>query len=683
MSQSPLNASKTNNTDRYLQGWKALNRLLHEDRSFSGHERHCAFLNCGSGDFATVSAVTGFDLADDGRGLAVGDWDFDGDLDVWVTNRTAPRVRFLRNDWSGQAGFVSFRLRGNGRSTNRDAIGARLELNLAGSNTRRLIKTLHAGEGFLTQSSKWIHFGLGENPVESLTVRWPGGPAETFHQIRPNQHYVIVQGSGVAQRWSPPAERNGPSGIRLVPSDPQMPPPTDSARVVLNSRLPLPSGQYLDAQKRTKRSFGKGPLLINLWATWCQPCLGELAHWSQAETQFRQHGLRVLALNTDQLGETPSEADPPAVLQQLGFAFEWGEASGDLVEDLDLFQQSLLDRWQRLPLPTSFLLDRDGQVAVVYKGPVSVKQLIADVELLDASAAELAQAAVPLPGRWLAPPPRLSPLLVSSQLVDHARVDRAIAYLQDYSDFVAASPNSSARSVEISDLHYVIALLLKEQGRSRDAEEALGQAVQANPDDFRTRAELGQLLWQGRRVAEAAGQFREALRINPGDLGIRRKLGLAYILQKQFAEAASQLEVVLQQAPENPIAHVDLATARLGLGDVAGAVDSYRSALKLKPFVPKAANNLAWILSTHQNSRLRNGSEAVLWAERLAKGTAYRQPQILDTLAAAYAEAGQFEKAIQTITAAEALARKRGDTAAVAKYRQRSELYQRNQPYRE
>ena len=80
---------------RYKQGWRALNRLLHEDRSFSGHERDCAFLNCGgeTPSFATVSSVTGFDFADDGRGLATVDWDFDGDLDVWCTYRTAPRVR--------------------------------------------------------------------------------------------------------------------------------------------------------------------------------------------------------------------------------------------------------------------------------------------------------------------------------------------------------------------------------------------------------------------------------------------------------------------------------------------------------------------------------------------------------------------------------------------------------------
>ena len=54
--------------------------------SFSGGERYCAFLNIGEGRMATISKVSGFDLLDDGRAIAASDWDFDGDLDFWITN---------------------------------------------------------------------------------------------------------------------------------------------------------------------------------------------------------------------------------------------------------------------------------------------------------------------------------------------------------------------------------------------------------------------------------------------------------------------------------------------------------------------------------------------------------------------------------------------------------------------
>ena len=141
--------------------------MIFQGRSFSGRERNCCFLNtlanpAARGRFANISATSGLDFADDGRAVAVVDWDHDGDLDLWISNRNAPRLRLLRNDAQSGNHFLAVRLVGNGETTSRDAIGARLELTLDGADTR-LIKTLRAGEGFLAQSSKWIHFGLGKS----------------------------------------------------------------------------------------------------------------------------------------------------------------------------------------------------------------------------------------------------------------------------------------------------------------------------------------------------------------------------------------------------------------------------------------------------------------------------------------------------------------------------------------
>ena len=136
---------------RYRQGWNALNRLLHLDRSFSGREANCVFLNTGQLQFADISAASGFNYLDDARAVAPIDWDFDGDLDLWVTNRTAPRVRFLRNELISPHKQIAIRLQGNGTTTNRNAIGARLELYLAGAPKRpqcreRLLPLPRAGE---------------------------------------------------------------------------------------------------------------------------------------------------------------------------------------------------------------------------------------------------------------------------------------------------------------------------------------------------------------------------------------------------------------------------------------------------------------------------------------------------------------------------------------------------------
>ena len=236
MSQSPVNDFSEGATLRYKQGWRALNRLLHEDRAFSGKERDCAFLNCGGStpSFATVSNVTGFDFADDGRGLATADWDFDGDLDVWMTCRTAPRVRFVKNNTPAKP-FVAFKLQGTG-NINRDAIGARLELHLRGSKHPVRIRTLHGGEGFLSQSSNWLHFGLGDAAgIEKLVVRWPGGKPQEVTGLEAGKFYRITAGKPGADLFNPPGDR-----LPIAPSTSQPADLDESARIIAPAGLPLP-----------------------------------------------------------------------------------------------------------------------------------------------------------------------------------------------------------------------------------------------------------------------------------------------------------------------------------------------------------------------------------------------------------------------------------------------------------
>src|SRR6186997_1828092 len=104
---------------------------IRDGQSFSGRERNCFFLNTGYRHrrplhFADASAATALDLPDDARGMVMTDWDGDGDLDVLLTNRNAPRVRFLRNDCAS-GHWLAIRLTGDpAKNTPRDAIGARV-----------------------------------------------------------------------------------------------------------------------------------------------------------------------------------------------------------------------------------------------------------------------------------------------------------------------------------------------------------------------------------------------------------------------------------------------------------------------------------------------------------------------------------------------------------------------------
>ena len=204
MSQSPQQAVSVDDAQAYLKAWVTYRRMMLSGESFSGRERHCVFLNTTGERFATISAVSGLDFPDDGRAIAMTDWDHDGDLDLWVYNRTGPQVRFMRNDVPGNARFLAVRMRGV--TDNRDGIGARLELHLAGQSDKPILRTLHAGDSYLSQSSKWVHFGLGDaGEVERLVVRWPSGDVKTFTALQPNTRYVLTQGEDAAAESLPPA----------------------------------------------------------------------------------------------------------------------------------------------------------------------------------------------------------------------------------------------------------------------------------------------------------------------------------------------------------------------------------------------------------------------------------------------------------------------------------------------
>ena len=682
MSQSPINDFSARATTRYRQGWKALNRLLHQDRSFSGREANCAFLNMGQGQFADISAASGLDYLDDARAVGVVDWDFDGDLDLWITNRTAPRVRFLRNELVSPHTHLAVKLEGNGTTTNRNAIGARLELYLADTPPQPLIKTLHAGDSFLSQSSQWVHFGLGRaGPIDRLVVRWPGGASETFRGLSAGHWYVIEQGSSRGVEWLPPQQRNS-----LVASEPKLAPRSEQARIVLPARLPLPSSMFTDVEGHDisiQQKYLNQPVLVNLWASWCPPCLAELSEWTAHEQQITSRGLSILTLGLDGLEERGDRQVAKDLLERLSFPFASAWATERLVMNFDLFQRAVLDRWRPLPVPSSFLIDQHGQVAVIYKGPVAADQVIADLELLDLSPHALRKRAVPFPGRWITDPGPADPLRVCSQFIDHTDIQAGISYLERYAASFAPSESGEVEHRRLGDIYYVLGVLLGEQNHADESLEALRQAATHSPDDFRIRRDLASELIRRQQHNEAAEQLEQALGIRPHDLGLRRLLGMLRFRQREFDDAIELFSEVLESQPTDTASRWNLANSYRASGDYRSAVAQYREILRQQPRNPLAANNLAWILSTHRQPALRNGAEAVSIAEQLIKTMKGQDPNAWDTLAAAYAEVGRFADAVAAVEKAIQLATEEEELAAAAAMKNRLRGYQSMRPHRD
>ena len=192
MSKSPLSIDATEGEKlKYKQGWRALNRLLHKDKSFSGRERNCAFINCEGKGFADNSAITGFDFPDDARAIVATDWDFDGDLDIWLSCRNAPRLRLLENRSQSKSHWLALELEGDGIKVNKDAIGAEVYV-FTDKSTKPIMRTVYAGDGFLSQSGTLIHLGLGNiKSLNKVSVIWPDGTSVDVKGINKSIAYTF------------------------------------------------------------------------------------------------------------------------------------------------------------------------------------------------------------------------------------------------------------------------------------------------------------------------------------------------------------------------------------------------------------------------------------------------------------------------------------------------------------
>jgi hypothetical protein len=152
------------------------------------------FLNAGKRTFRDVSSEVGeaFGQPKVGRGLACGDFDRDGDLDILMTTNNGPAYLY-RNDQL--AGNRSIRFHLVGKQSNRDAIGATVRIYYEGTMQSRLVKS---GSSYLSQSELPVTFGVGKrDEIERVVIQWPGGRTEEYKKLKAGKMYECVESEGI------------------------------------------------------------------------------------------------------------------------------------------------------------------------------------------------------------------------------------------------------------------------------------------------------------------------------------------------------------------------------------------------------------------------------------------------------------------------------------------------------
>ena len=164
--------------------------------SFTKHNP--LFENDGNGEFTDI-LVGSSGLPNDtvpNFAMAYGDFDNDGQIDIAAQSTTPFHARIWQNQVNNGNNWLKVRLEGT--SSNRDGVGALLEMYI---NGKKYIRYVHCGDGFLAQNSFTKHFGMGTHTVaDSLKIRWLGGNIDKLYNVNSNQTLYVIEGSTVSTR---------------------------------------------------------------------------------------------------------------------------------------------------------------------------------------------------------------------------------------------------------------------------------------------------------------------------------------------------------------------------------------------------------------------------------------------------------------------------------------------------
>jgi Flp pilus assembly protein TadD/peroxiredoxin len=632
VAKSPSTATPAEN---YERGWNAINELVRSDATWNGFERNVFYLNNQDGTFSEVSGVLGLDLRDDSRSFALADLDGDGRLEVVLKNRTGPQIRILHNSMNDIGASIAFRLRGN--KSNRDAIGAAVTVQ---SGALRQTKYLQAGSGFLSQHSKELFFGLGkadaDTPVHA-TIRWPSGSMQALDKL-PVNHRIEVQEGVDEFRAQPFASTPILYGEAGQSHEKEILP--DAAETWLIQPLPAPqfSLSNLSGTTTQLQTFRGDPVLLHFWATTAPSCEEQMRYLQAYQEKLLASGLRVFCMNVD---EPQNQEAIKSFAAKEGITLPIVLATPEIAGVYNLMYRYLFDRRRDLPLPVSFLLNRDGAIVKVYQKQVEPERLLEDIRSIPTSADAFREKALPFQGQAFDEAFQRNDLSYGVALFQHgyweqaavefetvirAKPDEATAYYNlgtlylrtnrltqariylqqaaklrsDYAEawnnlgMVAAQNGKEEEAIQ--DFQRSLAIrptyqtalvnlgnLLRRKGSFGQAQEILERAVQNSPDDPEANYSLGMLYARQNQLQPAADYLAKALALRPDYADALNNLGVLFVRREQYAEAKEKFEACIQVAPNFDQAYINLARVYVILNDKEKAKEVLHALLRQQP----------------------------------------------------------------------------------------------------
>jgi tetratricopeptide (TPR) repeat protein len=234
------------------------------------------------------------------------------------------------------------------------------------------------------------------------------------------------------------------------------------------------------------------------------------------------------------------------------------------------------------------------------------------------------------------------------------------------------------------EFQLAMAGLLQGKGQREKAEELFLQVLADHPDNASAHRLYADFILAQGKFAEAEKHYAAAVSNSPHpDVKLLRSYATTLAHDGKPREAITQLKEALKLDPSHAQANFELAENMSQIGQTREAITHYDQAIKSQPKLVAALNNLAWIFATDPDEKIRNGARSVELAEQACKITEWKEPFLMGTLAAGYAEAGRFTNAVATAEKACAVARSNKLEDVARRNEELIEMYRAGKPYHE